>query len=138
MMTDDRAAALTPKTGKPTARWWRYLKPRRMTCADGHHFSERARFPESGFLRCEHWIAAEHRECGRWIFIYAIRGGGCVVAEVSMDERDEMDELLTPAQMIEYLGIFDQLVVVTPSSGAVAVSSSRPPARSSNHDHRRR
>lgn len=128
----------TPLDAKPTLRLWRYLKKRRLACPLGHHFRERAEFPESGFLRCEHYIGAEHRECGLWVFILAIRGGGCIVAEVSLDEKTEMEELVTPAQMIEYLGIFDQVSTLTPAAGIPSVSSARSSARPSPDHHRRR
>lgn len=44
--------------------------------------------------------------CSRWVFLYAIRGGGLVVARVDPDERRAMRQLSTPAEVIEYLGIF--------------------------------
>lgn len=65
------------------------------------------RIPESGFIRCSHWLAGERRECGRWVFLYAVRGGRNVVAEVSLDDLKAMEALSTPAEMIEYLGIFE-------------------------------
>lgn len=48
---------------------------------------------------------APKRPCDRWIFLYAIRGGGIVTAEVSPNEKSEMEELSTPTEMMEYLQI---------------------------------
>lgn len=45
-------------------------------------------------------------ECGLWVFILAIRGSGVVVAQVSLDEMEEMRELHTPMAMLEYLRIW--------------------------------
>jgi hypothetical protein len=45
--------------------------------------------------------------CDRWVFLYAIRGGGIVVAEVSPDEKDQMEDLSTPTEMIDYLGVLN-------------------------------
>lgn len=47
------------------------------------------------------------RECGRWVFVYAVRKGRCIVAEATAAEVAAMMELTTPSQMIEYLGIFE-------------------------------
>jgi hypothetical protein len=44
--------------------------------------------------------------CGLWVFIFAIRGAGVVVAQVSLDEMEEMRELQTPTAMLEYLRIW--------------------------------
>lgn len=46
--------------------------------------------------------------CGNWVFLFAIRGGGTIVARVTPDERRAMKRLSTPAEMIEYLEIFPQ------------------------------
>lgn len=51
-------------------------------------------------------MAANAPMCGRWVFIFAIRGGGVIVARVEPDERQAMAHLDTPAAVIEYLGIF--------------------------------
>lgn len=51
-------------------------------------------------------MAKDAPMCGRWVFLLAIRGGGIVVAEVSRDDRMAMEGFSTPAEMIEYLGIF--------------------------------
>lgn len=87
-------------------RWWKFVKRRRLACPHGHHIPATVRIPESGFIRCAHWIDGEKRECGRWVFVYAIRGGRAVVAEVELAEQDEMEDLATPAEMIDFLGIF--------------------------------
>lgn len=94
----------------PDRRWHEFVSEGRVFCGpkpDGHHLPRTFHVPESGFIRCQHWLANERRECGRWIFLYAIRGGRCVVAEVSLDDYRKMAVLSTPAEMIEYLGIFE-------------------------------
>jgi hypothetical protein len=57
---------------------------------------------------CNHWIAAKHRECGIWLFLFAVRGGGVIEVAVSLDDKRAMAHLTTPAELIEYLGIFDR------------------------------
>lgn len=109
-MNDSRqsVSGLTPDAG---TRWSALVEEGRIFCGPrgvGHHFSDTFDINESGFIRCGKWIAEEQRECGRWVFLYAIRGGKVVVAEVSLDERRAMRKLATPAQMIEYLGIFER------------------------------
>lgn len=106
------AAALrhvAPLTPSPTRRWWRYAGLRALTCPHGHHIPMTARINETGFLRCGKWTDRAARgghECGAWVFVLAIRGGGCIIAEVSLDEQDEMAQLQTPDAMLRYLGIF--------------------------------
>lgn len=99
--------ALTPDRAR---RWYEYATEGRVFCGPrdrgGHHIPNTFDIPESGFIRCSHWIGEERRECGRWVFLYAIRGGKVVVAEVSLDEKKAMRRLQTPAEMIDYLGIF--------------------------------
>jgi hypothetical protein len=87
-------------------RWWRFVRDRRVTCAAGHHIPATFDIPEHGFVRCSHWVGLEHRECGRWVFLFAIRGGRAVIAEVELREKDEMKRLTTPAEMLDYLEIF--------------------------------
>lgn len=89
-----------------TSRWWKYLTRRGITCPHGHHIPVKSKINETGFLMCDRWIQAERRECGLWVFVFAIRGDRCIVAQVSLDEQDEMDQLQTPAAMLDYLGIF--------------------------------
>lgn len=87
-------------------RWWRYLKRRRLECPVGHHIPEDHNFPEHGFIRCEKRLDRGGGECDRWVYLFAFRGGGCVVAEVQLNEMRAMEELSTPTAMIDYLGIF--------------------------------
>ena len=82
------------------------MRDRRITCAAGHHIPSTFDIPEHGFVRCSHWIDRERRECGRWVFLYVIRGGMAVIAEVELREKDEMKRLTSPAEMVDYLGIF--------------------------------
>lgn len=82
------------------------MRDRRITCAAGHHITATFDIPEHGFVRCSKWVEAEHRECGRWVFLYVIRGGMCVIAEVELREKEEMKRLQSPAQMLDYLEIF--------------------------------
>lgn len=53
-------------------------------------------------------MIADAPMCGRWVFLLAVRGGGIIVAEVSKDDRLAMEGLSTPAEMLEYLGVFKQ------------------------------
>lgn len=95
-------AATAPK------RWWRYLDRRRIACPLGHHIPEKQVFPESGFIRCQHWIndgRSKGYECGKWIFLFAIRGGGTIVAEVELKEMRQMEEMATPTAMLDFLQI---------------------------------
>ena len=90
----------------PPARWWAYAEKRQLVCPVEHHIPEDQRIPEHGFIRCDEWIHQENAECGRWIFLLTIRGGGAIIAEVTLDEMQEMEDLQTPAQMMKYLGVW--------------------------------
>lgn len=46
--------------------------------------------------------------CDRWVFLYAIRGGGIVTAAVTLEEKRAMEDLSTPTEMIDYLGIMER------------------------------
>ena len=91
---------------KPTPRWWQFVRLGRITCPATHHVPKTFGVTEAGFVRCNHWIDAERRECGLWIFLLSIRGGAIVCAAVSLDEKRAMEQLSTPAELVEYLGIF--------------------------------
>lgn len=86
-------------------RWWRYLKKRRILCPHNHHLPHKFETNESGFVRCCHRMS-KTTECGAWLYLFAIRGGGCIAVEVSLDEMGEMQELDTPTAVLEYLQIF--------------------------------
>lgn len=90
----------------PTPRWWRYVKRRRLICPAGHHIAESATFPEHGFVRCDHRINRGDPDCGLWVYVFAIRGGGIIVAQVELKEKTTMEELATPTAIIDYLDIF--------------------------------
>ncbi len=76
-------------------------------CAAGHSFPSTFEINETGFGRCSHHIHGENRECGRWIFVYQVRGGGYFIADVTLEEKAVMRKLSTPAEMFEFLGILD-------------------------------
>ncbi|MDP9176693.1 MAG: hypothetical protein M3O61_03335 [Gemmatimonadota bacterium] len=57
-------------------------------------------------ISCKQWIQAERRECHRWILIVHIRGGGNLVVDVSLEELRDLEQLATPAEMLDYLEIF--------------------------------
>lgn len=85
------------------------MRSRKVYCgprAVGHHIPNTFEINDTGFVRCHHWINQERRECGRWVFLMHIRGGGNIVAEVTLDEKASMRNLATPAEMLDYLGIF--------------------------------
>ena len=91
----------------PPARWWSFVNERRVFCPHGHHIPFNAKIPEHGFIRCPQKTLPDRKQsCGCWVFLYAIRGGRIVVVQVTEDEMEEMNELQTPAAMIDYLGIF--------------------------------
>lgn len=94
---------------QPPSRWWQFVTEGQLFCGPkphGHHIKNAFDLTESGFIRCNHWVEAERRECGLWVFAYAVRGGRVVVARVTLDEKRAMKQLQTPAQMIDYLGIW--------------------------------
>ena len=95
-----------PKAQVTQARWWKWLRNRRVVCADGHHYPYKFRIPERGGLRCEHFIASERRECGRWTYLIAIKGGGVIAVDVTQDDIDEMEHLDSKTAVIDYLQIF--------------------------------
>lgn len=97
---------MTAPAPKPAPRWWQYVRAGRLFCPVGHHIPNTFGVSEAGYVRCNHWIDAERRECGLWIFLFNVRGGGIVTAAVSLVEKDAMSHLTTPAELIEYLGIF--------------------------------
>jgi hypothetical protein len=88
-------------------RWKDYIFGGRLRCPCNHSFPTKVEINDTGFIRCDHWIASERRECGRWIFLLAVRGGGAIVAEVTLDDKAAMRKLSTPAQMLDYLGLFN-------------------------------
>jgi hypothetical protein len=93
----------------PSPRWWEYVEEGRIFCPAHHHMPNTFDVTEAGFTQCREWVHDSHRrhECGLWVFVLAIRGGGIIVAAVSPDERRTMRaSLSTPAEMIRYLGIF--------------------------------
>ena len=98
-------------------RWWQYVRANRIRCPAGHHVPNTFSVTEAGFVRCAHIINRHDRvrrddtpvatlECGLWVFLLAIRGGGVVSVAVSLDDKRAMAELTTPAELLDYLGIF--------------------------------
>lgn len=95
-------------------RWWAWADSyRRVRCPRGHSIPNTFEVPESGFVRCNKWVAEEHAECGRWVFLLCIRGDGVIVCEVTLEDKGKMRKLDTPAAMVSYLGLFEK-----PESGA--------------------
>lgn len=87
-------------------RLWRWLKARRLTCARGHPFSYTFRVHERSAHRCHHWDDASRSECGRWTYFIAIRGGGVIAADVTLDEVNTIDKMETGTEVIDFLEIF--------------------------------
>ena len=83
---------------------------RRLTCGNSppHHLKNIVNIDETGSIRCSHWIAEEHRECGLWIWVVSFRGGGYLVADVSLEDLKHLKTLSTPSERIAYLGIFEE------------------------------
>lgn len=48
------------------------------------------------------------QECGRWIFLMPIRGGKVLLVEVLPNEVDPLERCSSPAEMIDYLGIWSE------------------------------
>lgn len=96
----------TPLSPTPTRRWWEYARETHLRCPCGHRIPQRAHVTEAGFIRCEAMDSRSQQRCGKWVFLFAIRGGRLVVAEVGLDDIPAMRDLTTPAAMIEYLGIW--------------------------------
>lgn len=93
---------------EPWKRRWHWCdSSRRLTCPEHHHTPHVLDFNESGFFRCQKWIAEEKRECGLWSFVLALRGDGVIVCEVTLADKERMKKLDTPAAMINYLRIFE-------------------------------
>jgi hypothetical protein len=80
----------------------------RITCPHNHAIPCNSEVSEGdvGFVRCTAWTGA--RDCGAWVFVKRFRGGGVMVASVSREEKDALSKL-THAEIIDALGIFDQL-----------------------------
>lgn len=110
--------AHTPYTSATAPRWWDFVKAGRLFCPAQHHMPNTFDVTEAGFTQCREWVHDSHRrhECGLWLFLFAIRGGGIVAAAVSPEEKRAMKDLSTPAEMIEYLGIFTRGPRSSPSS----------------------
>lgn len=81
------------------------MKAKRIACPCGHHVPRDFRVTESGLVRCPKWNGAT--ECGAWLYLFAIRGGGIVVAQVELAEVDRLEQLHTPGEIIDFLGIWD-------------------------------
>jgi hypothetical protein len=77
-----------------------------LKCAAGHPFPNNVRFDSRGSRRCDHWIDAEKRQCGLWIYLIAVEGGGVVVADVTVDELNEIQHLKSGTEIIDFLGIW--------------------------------
>ncbi|MFI5229937.1 MAG: hypothetical protein ACHQWU_12770 [Gemmatimonadales bacterium] len=128
-----------PTLSNPPPRWYRYRRRGAVCCPENHHFPNKQRIPESGFLRCGHWMHAEHRECGRWVFLLAIRGGGSIIAEVHLDELAELETMSTPGEVFEYLGILDDETHLPVNVAAATGSTAdRPAAGAPRRHHDRR
>ncbi|MGK2934343.1 MAG: hypothetical protein ACSLFE_03760 [Gemmatimonadaceae bacterium] len=91
-------------------RWWSWLRQHRIFCYDrkqgGHHMPANAVIPEHGFIRCNHWIVKEKRECGRWVYLINMRGGGVIAVEVHLSELRHIETLQTPTEILDHLGVW--------------------------------
>jgi hypothetical protein len=84
----------------------------RITCPHGHVIPCNSEVLEgdAGFVRCTAYTGGGPRrhDCDEWVFVKRFRGGGVMVASVSREEKDALSKL-THAEIIDALGIFDQL-----------------------------
>lgn len=100
-----------PVTCDDLPRWWEYASERRLFCGppgSGHRLPNTVHIVESGFIRCNHIIGPARLECGRWVFVFVVRGGKSIVVEVKLSEIEAMKRLGTPAEMLDYLGVFER------------------------------
>lgn len=136
MQSGSNAAEKYPESDEPARRRWsQFVHFRRIMCPAGHHLKHDQDFNESGYIRCKHWIASESRECGHWVFVFAVRGGGIVEVELfGPEEKDRLRELSTPTEVLEYLGIFDE----PRPQPAPYISAPRTAARAPDRHHGRR
>lgn len=136
-MTAPKPIAPPDFTPTPSAvRWHRYSRRGLLTCPVGHHIPNENRAPESMFSRCARWTQGAG-ECNRWVYIYQIRGGLFLAVEVRLDELRELEQLATPAEVVERLGISgsgEQIQAHGAHGSPLPHPATRPPRR----DHRGR
>jgi len=89
-------------------RLWDFTHRHRLRCPAGHHIPNNFDIYKGvAFTRCVKWIAAEKRECCRWLWVYAIDGGGAIVCEVKQDEKELLGTMSSTTEMLNYLGIWN-------------------------------
>lgn len=94
-----------PALTSPQRRPWYFVRNRRkLVCSVGHHIADEFRTNESVAVRCKHRYTKQS-DCGRWMFLIALPGTGGIVAEVTLDEIDEMNDLADATAVLDYLGI---------------------------------
>lgn len=105
-----------PERRRPVPRWWEFGPDNMIFCGPpgaGHHIPNNFDFVEAGWVFCRHWIpdapGVQGHECGQLVFVYRFRGGFSLTAAVSRSEKEEMKRLATPAAMVEYLGVFEDM-----------------------------
>jgi hypothetical protein len=108
----DARPPLTPTGG----RWFAWsIGPnahRRVMCPHGHHIPCNSIGTEAHFARCTAYVAGGPRrhDCDEWVAVLRFRGGGTLTVSVSREEADEYAaDHVTPAALLDALGIFDQL-----------------------------
>lgn len=79
-----------------------------LRCPEGHHLPDNTLVDPGGqmTLRCNKWKEVSKRECGRWSWFYAVRGGGYIAVAVSLGELSEISKMDSPSTVIDFLGIF--------------------------------
>lgn len=99
-------AKLTSTFPPPTKRWRKWFRSRlRVHCPAGHHIPNDYRIRGHGEKRCDHWIPGDRRECGRWVYLQMMPGGGATAIEVSLDDLKAMENMETQTEIFDYLDI---------------------------------
>lgn len=88
-----------------TSRPYVFTARPRLRCPANHTMPQTFTIPEFGFVRCQHWLPTQRQDCGKWVFVYQVRGGLFLVAPVSLEEQRELGKLATPAEVLIALGL---------------------------------
>ncbi len=75
-----------------------------LRCAIGHRIAYDYQPTEHGFRRCRTKYGASASQCGAWLYVIVLRGGGAFVSDATLEEvRALSSPLLTPTEILESL-----------------------------------